>query len=86
MSDSIPTSPQTPVTSEALERMQAAARSAVDALRVLVDPTRTGERQGFFQSLRPPAADYGRVFVAAAVPAAQAFYEAMWAQPRAMDF
>jgi len=86
MSDSILTSPQTPVTPEALERLQAAARSAVDALLVLVDPARTGERLGFFQSLRPRATDYGRVFVSATVPVAQAFYEAMWTQPMEMTW
>lgn len=86
MSDLSQTPPQTPVTPETLARLQGAANAAVAALLVLVEPARTAERRGFFLSLRPRPTDYGRVFLPAAVPAARAFYEAMWAQPMEMTW
>jgi hypothetical protein len=84
MSDA--TLPQTPMTPASLERLQAAARSAAQALLVLVDPTRTAERVGFFQSLRPRPGDDELVFAPEAVPKARAFYGAMWAQPMEMTW
>jgi hypothetical protein len=75
-----------PVTLATIEQLQAAARAAVSALLVLVDPGRAAERAPFFLSLRPRKEDYARVFVPAAVDAARAFYEAMWAQPMEMTW
>lgn len=80
MSD-VPASAAPPVTLADVERLQAAASAAVAALLVLVDSRRVGERMDFFRTLRPQPGDYAQVFVPPALRRAQAFYEAMWAQP-----